>query len=196
MEKYYLKNEARQLLGELWKPIPFNSNYLVSNYGRVMSTCKYKQGIILKQKQKTYLCVSFRYNGKVKSFLTHRLVALVFIENSLNRPIVNHIDGNKFNNHVSNLEWCTARENSIHSINILGNVPPIGIRIFVNQYGANNQRARPVLQIRDGKIIAEYGCINDATLDTGITHSGISRCCSGKQKTSKGFEWKYKEKRE
>ncbi len=196
MEKFYLNNNVEPLLNEIWKIVTYNPNYLISNYGRVMSFCKCRQGVILKQKQKTYLYVKFRNNGKTKMFLVHRLVALAFIENKLNKPMVNHIDGNKYNNHVSNLEWCTRQENAIHSMKVLGNIPPIGSRVLINQCGANNLRARSVLQIKNGNILAEYKCINDATLETGITHSGISRCCNGKQKTSKGFEWKYKEKRE
>lgn len=196
MEKYYLNNNLKPLPNEIWKETSYNSNYMISNYGRVMRIHKCKRSIILKQKQKNYLCVNLGCNGKTKTILVHRLVALAFIDNPLDKPMVNHIDGNKYNNCVSNLEWCTRQENAIHSVKVLGNIPPISSRILINQFGVNNLRAKPVLQIKDGNILAEYECIHDAALEIGVSHSGISRCCNGKQKLSKGFEWKYKEKRE
>jgi len=55
-------------------------------------------------------------NGKCKTFTVHRLVAIAFIENELKKPTVNHIDGDKLNNHKDNLEWNTVKENTRHSI--------------------------------------------------------------------------------
>lgn len=62
-----------------------------------------------------YLCVKLRKNGKHKTFGVHRLVALTFIPNPLNKKEVNHIDHNPQNNIVSNLEWISHRENIVHS---------------------------------------------------------------------------------
>lgn len=65
-----------------------------------------------------YLAVKLRKcNGKRKQFYVHRLVAMMFIPNTINLPDINHIDGDKSNNHVSNLEWITKSENSKHAFN-------------------------------------------------------------------------------
>lgn len=65
------------------------------------------------------------FNGKAKKYSVHRLVAEAFIPNPNNYPIVNHIDGNPSNNHVSNLEWCTFSHNERHSYKALGKINPI-----------------------------------------------------------------------
>lgn len=182
------------LTDELWKKvIGYDEEYMVSNYGRIKSLNKRSIGLILSQKKRAYLSVGLHKERVQKFHLVHRLVAEAFLSNQYNKLQVNHIDGNKHNNHVSNLEWCTAGENQIHSVNVLGNKPLAGASY---QYGVDNLRARSVLQMKNGVVIAEYGCINEATQKTGIIHSGISRCCMGKQRTSKGYEWRYKEKRE
>lgn len=104
---------------EIFKTIPEFPNYKVSNYGNVMGNVS---GIILKpQITKTgyllgTLCLAHQ---KQTNKLIHRLVAQTFIPNPLNYPQVNHIDGNKQNNMVSNLEWCTYAQNKTHTINVL-----------------------------------------------------------------------------
>lgn len=71
---------------------------------------------MLKPSKKTYKKVSLYKNGVVNYFMIHRLVASEFIENKNNKPCVNHKNGNKFDNRVENLEWCTHSENSIHAL--------------------------------------------------------------------------------
>lgn len=113
---------------EIWKTIDgFNGNFSVSNYGNVKSLARRvsnhtgyinKPERLLKQKEdkKGYMRVYLDENGTTKFVSIHRLVALAFIPNPLNKAQVNHIDGNKHNNKVENLEWCTNRENAIHAI--------------------------------------------------------------------------------
>lgn len=102
--------------------IDFNSIYAVSNYGNVMNV---KNGKLLKLQvnKKGYVDIQLT-NGRdnKKLFRVHRLVARYFIDNPNNYPYVNHIDGNKENNQVDNLEWCTPKQNDAHArINILKN---------------------------------------------------------------------------
>ena len=94
-------------------------NYGVSEAGKVLSF-NYggsgKEGFLIPQSINGYLRVDlYNENGR-KHFLIHRLVAIAYIDNPLNREIVNHKDGNKENNHKNNLEWCTSSENSKHAI--------------------------------------------------------------------------------
>ncbi len=112
-----------------WKNVVgYEEIYLVSEYGDVKRIAKtnnqYGIGHILKHSiNKGYANVQLHKNGIVKQMRVHRIVSMAFIENPNNKPHVNHIDGNKLNNHISNLEWCTPRENEIHKHRVLGKTP-------------------------------------------------------------------------
>ena len=101
---------------EIWEAISDFPNYEVSNFGRVRNK---KTGNYLTQKigrDGHYLSVYLCSNGKENTQTVHRLVAKAFIPNPEKKQQVNHIDGNKLNNKVNNLEWCTPKENNIHAI--------------------------------------------------------------------------------
>ena len=103
---------------DIWKNIKGYVNYFVSNKGQVrrmdcIRNGHLKIGRYLKQGTLKSRYPNVRINGK--SLLTHRLVAYAFIPNPDNKPFINHIDGNKLNNNVSNLEWCTPYENVQHA---------------------------------------------------------------------------------
>lgn len=121
---------------EIWRNIKGYENlYQVSNLGnvrRLESIVIYSNGNIVKHKCKIlkqeknkgnkkgyYKRVSLCKDNKVKRFQVHRLVALAFIHNPLNKECVNHIDGNPANNNLLNLEWVTYSENEIHSYKVL-----------------------------------------------------------------------------
>lgn len=106
---------------ELWKDVQgYEGLYKVSNLGNVYSC---KRNKLLKKYfpdlglgATGYNLVGLYKDGKQKMFVVHRLVAQAFIDNPLNLPVVNHKDGNKRNNTVENLEWCTQKENVAHAI--------------------------------------------------------------------------------
>lgn len=110
---------------EVWRPIKgFEGLYEISSYGRVKSF-KGKHPKILHPdiSRKGYLRIDLRKNNEKHRKSIHRLVAMTFIENKeVEKNQVNHIDGNKQNNNVDNLEWCTNRENWDHAVahNLVG----------------------------------------------------------------------------
>ena len=134
---------------EQWKEVSFDSRYQVSSLGRVRSARKVL--IVIYDK--------FGYGslriGKHKK-LIHRLVAIEFVVNEHNKPQVNHIDGDKSNNASSNLEWCTAKENTNHGINT-------GLRLRMPEVNNRNLDAAQIKIIREciankfkGRDIARY----------------------------------------
>lgn len=104
---------AAKECAEIFKKLDINTNYSVSNYGRVRNDVN---GKFLSLRDLTgYKRVSIYVNGVPTDLRVHRLVAAAFIPNPENKPQVNHIDGNKSNNYVGNLEWCTNGENQKHA---------------------------------------------------------------------------------
>lgn len=103
--------------------LPYTKNkYAVDPHGSVF---RYKADKWVKLNGEVshgYLRVKLSVDGKVTRKRVHRLIAEEFLENPLNKAYVNHKDGNKLNNHFSNLEWCTASENEYHSYRVLGKV--------------------------------------------------------------------------
>lgn len=118
IDHHYSKNTHHpefSFKDEIWKDVlNYENTYEISSLGRVRNK---KRELILNPPitPKGYIRISLFKDGKSKNHMVHRLVAEAFIENPKNKPTVNHIDGNKTNNKISNLEWATHSENLIHA---------------------------------------------------------------------------------
>lgn len=161
----------------MWKKIESHPNYSISDGGIVRND---RTGIYIKPvpTENGYLRVGLNK----RLCRVHRLVAEAFIPNPTGLSQVNHIDGNKLNNHVDNLEWCTPKQNIHHAYEHgLSTVNYQGIR-----------EKTPVLQISlDGKVVREFESIISAYRELGYDTSCISKVCKGKQKTAYGYKWQY-----
>jgi hypothetical protein len=168
------KTEDRENLeGEVWKPILPQyldgcEDYLVSTHGRI----KHKLGHLVVGSTNIGYKV---FHLKKKTYRFHRMVAFMFIENPENKPFVNHRDGNKVNNHYSNLEWVTNQENSQHAHDI----------------GLSRIKRAVIQTDQNGQFIREFSSIKEAQETYGIVN--VSVVCSGKNSHTKGYYFKYKE---
>lgn len=176
--------------GEIWLPIENASNFMVSNLGRVKSIgrkIRYEHAktrqehfrqtsdVILKEFESKYRykTVLIRCDDGIKrNLMTHRLVAKAFIPNPDNLPVVNHKDGNRSNNHVDNLEWCTIQYNSQHSM-----------KIGTSKFGSNhtvsklNETLVELLKIK----MALGFTISELSYEYNIQHATLSLIKSEKQ---------------
>jgi hypothetical protein len=209
MTHYWRNLTLDDLPMEMWRDVKgYEGIYMVSNLGRVkslpsMSERQYKNrktNFIPKKcrvlrinnlQTGGYCAVKLTTKGKVINFKVHRLVADAFILNKECKDQVNHINGIKTDNYVSNLEWVTQSENIKHSFSIGSHKPK-------EQWlakGELNPKSKKVIQFtKNGEFVAEYGSQQEAARVTGIDQSMIWHCCNGiKCKTAGGFKWEYAE---
>lgn len=146
---------------ELWKKVPGYKYIEVSNLGRVKRLAHGRrstniiQSAFAKDRDGYCRCSVMKDDGNYTQRCVHQLVALAFIENPNNKPHVNHIDGNRQNNIVSNLEWVTPRENVLHSY----------------KYG-NRRRCK---QVPKNTLLTDYQISQIDTLRTLYTVNQISK---------------------
>ena len=131
-----------------------------------------------------YVSAQFTIKGKHFVRLIHRMIAEAFIPNPEAKPYVNHIDGNKLNNSIDNLEWCTAQENTEHAAKVLKVIP---------QYEENNRkRQRPVQGTHpDGTKTEVFPSIRSACNATGANKATLIGVLHGRKKTCRGMTWDY-----
>lgn len=176
-----------------WKDIPnLNGRYQASMNGEIRSTYRYRKILKATKTLNGYMqvCISFG-KGKHKSLSVHRLIASTFIPNPKKLPCINHIDGNKENNAVENLEWVTWSDNIKHAFRVLhkkANKPRLG------KYGKECYNHRSIeIQNMNGYIIEKYDSIADAVRSTGISHHKIWRMLNGLRQDERGYKWIYKD---
>lgn len=201
MEHYYKNISLINIEGEVWRDVVgYEGCYKVSNLGRVKRLSKKSRkskNRILSEKmlaqsisQTGAYCKTLLTNDKKRSiFFVHRLVAFAFIEVDKNRKFVNHKNGDRNDNRVENLEWCTTSENGKHSFRELGRIHPKGM---LGKSGILNKRNLSVNQLTlDGRFIKKWFSIKEAADKTGCWKNAIGFCCHGTQKTSGGFRWEF-----
>lgn len=166
---------GESLEGEVWRNVIIDGteepNYYVSSLGRF----KNSKGIIMENYKPHHSGYIYLRVNKEK-YALHRLVAFTFLQNPENKPFVNHIDGNKTNNCLANLEWATIQENCLHSAQT-------GLtKFYKRKVGQHNL---------ENELIKEFNSIKEAMDETNI--KSIKQVLYGKQKTAGGFIWKYLE---
>lgn len=130
---------------------------------------------VTRPQEQGYLVVNLRRDSKANVIPVHLLVAKAFIPNPNNLPTVNHIDGNKHNNNVSNLEWATYSENNTHAL----------------RTGLRKPRGTPTAQYSlSGEFIACFPSESEAARATGLSRAAISHCLHGRTRQSQGYVWK------
>ena len=182
----------------MFKKITEFSSYMVSDCGEVYSSKTDK--ILVGNKNTPYHLVVLMKDGKQYMRKVHRLVAIEFLPNPNNYPFINHKDGNKRNNNVSNLEWCTAKQNSIHAFKIGLQKPLRGKdNPMYGKFGHLNPRSKMVEMLINDEVLNEFESIEIAVRylkangKEKANSSSISQCCNGiRYKTAYGYKWRFK----
>lgn len=164
-------------LKEIWHNVKgYEGLYLISTYGRVLSAprngTKKDWHFLAPHFVGGYIQYELSKNNQSKEYKAHRLVAQAFLLNPEKKREVNHIDGDKYNNHLENLEWATTSENQLHANYELGK----GIRA-VKQLS------------KDGKLIKVWRSIKEASLSLDIDAPDISNASRGKRLSAGGYKW-------
>lgn len=185
---------------EVFVPIPrYEGYYEVSKSGNVRSVDRVVSGNGLAQSSRVvqsrlmvrhvdtrgYACVCLSANGTSAHHRVHRLVMSAFSPNNAADDLdVNHINGDKLDNNLENLEWVTRSENLIHRYRVLGQK-----HSMTGKFGGDHHRSVRVVGVnRSGEAICSFPSLMDAER-AGYRASKISNCLSGKRKTHAGLSW-------
>ena len=179
---------------EEWKSITGFSNYIISNNGKIKSINYNKTGkskeLIPHKLSNGYLGVTlYDDTKKPHMLLIHRLVAITFIPNPNNYKIINHIDENRNNNFVDNLEWCDYKYNLNYGTRN---------KKLANSLTNNHTISTPVLQYSlNREFIKEFPSISEAVRELKCPNRGsgiknITRNCNNPKSTAYGYKWEFK----
>jgi len=165
-------------------------NYYINPNGEIISVNKYRMGKIHPSIRPDGYVIVILYNNKKKStHYLHRLVADAFLPKVAEKTYINHKDGNKQNNNVENLEWCTYSENNKHMYAVLGHKGSL-----YGVHGANHPSAKPVKQYTlQGEFLKKFNSMNDARKYLNIKESdhSIHKNCIGEKEEAHGYKWEY-----
>ena len=186
---------------EIWKAVKdYEGLYEVSNTGRVRSlerkvrsgkgcpTRTLRGAVMRPQVSRGYVRLMLCKDGKRKWHSVHRLVAMAFLPNPEELAVINHLDGNKGNNHIGNLQWCTPSENALHAFRTGLSVATEHSRVA--RIKANSRRVRC---LDDGK---EFSQLSEAARYYGLDRSSIGRTAHGVNKTSGGKRFEFVDKKD
>lgn len=174
---------------EIWKDIPgYEGLYQVSSKGNVRSlnwrNCGFVRNLYLKKHNRGYRHVELAKDGTRKAFTVHRLVAMTFIPNPNNYQTINHIDEDKTNNTVENLEWCTPSQNMRHTISLHSEKYHITGKPF-------SQKGKVVQMSKTGEILRVWDNLVSIRHTNGWSDWSIGECCRGRRKTAYGYIWRF-----
>lgn len=190
------------LENEEWRPVVgYEGIYEVSNKGRVKAMSRDIQRVhcVMKKKERIlnqslnnygYWTVGLSSSLKrQRPYLTHRLICLAFIPNPKEKRTVNHKNGTRHDNTLSNLEWNTYSENHLHAFRELNRVAN---KPFLGMFGADHHSSIPIVRMSlDEKEIMFYDSMADAKRKSGFSLNGMWRCCNGRRKTYRKHKWMY-----
>lgn len=187
---------------EEWLPVHgYEGLYSVSNLGRVKrdkskrlagvyGVVDVPEKILVQTNTKGYKFVCLSKDGKAKRVQVHRLVAIAFIPNPNALPMVNHKDESRDNNHVDNLEWCTAKYNNNYGTvrKRLSDNAKTSQKHIAQFNSIKKDRSKAVMCVETG---SRYDSMLAAEKETGIPHQNICGVCQGKREKAGGYTWIY-----